>query len=202
MGIRALSRRRAVFLDRDGVLNRNVWYASSREWESPREPGDLVLHDGVKEALAALRRDGWKLVVVSNQPSHAKGKTSLASLRAVHERLEHELGTAGIGLDASFYCFHHPNGVVPEWSGVCECRKPSPHFLCRAALDLGLELSYCWMIGDRATDVECGTRAGTRTILVDPDHPAERSETHRPTLRARDLADAVRTIVDTEAALR
>lgn len=196
MGVRALSTGRAVFLDRDGVLNRNVWYEASREWESPRDAGALVLHDGVLESLAALRGAGWRLVLVSNQPSHAKGKTSLEALAAVHARLLDLLAQAKLALDASYYCFHHPQGVVPAWSGPCACRKPSAHFLRRAERELDLRLVDCWMVGDRASDVECGERAGTRTILVAPDHPAPAYAGPRPTHEARDLAHATRFILD------
>jgi D-glycero-D-manno-heptose 1,7-bisphosphate phosphatase len=186
---------RAIFLDRDGVLNRNVWYESSQEWESPRSPEAFVLHDGVIDALTLLRAGGWRLVLVSNQPSFAKGKTTLEALRDVHARLEAELSAQDIELDAAYYCFHHPAGRVPEWSGPCACRKPSPHFLHLAAKELGLDLSRCWMIGDRATDVECGARAGVRTILVEPDHPGSSYAGPEPTHRARDLAGAVPRIL-------
>jgi D-glycero-D-manno-heptose 1,7-bisphosphate phosphatase len=189
---------RAIFLDRDGVVNQNVWYESSQEWESPRSAEDFALHYGVLDALAALRSDDWKLVVVSNQPSFAKGKTTLEALRQVHARLEATLSVRHIALDAAYYCFHHPAGVVPEWSGPCVCRKPSPHFLHLAAKDLGLDLERSWMIGDRASDVECGTRAGVRTILVEPDHPGSIYAGSEPTHRARDLAGAAQRILAEE----
>lgn len=187
---------RAIFLDRDGVLNRNVWYESSQQWESPRSADAVVLHDGAIDALAVLRAGGWRLVLVSNQPSFAKGSATMEALRDVHARLESELRTYGIRLDAAYYCFHHPAGRVPEWSGPCVCRKPSPYFLHLAAKDLALDLGRSWMIGDRPTDVECGLRAGVRTVLVEPDHPGAASCGPVPMIRARDLRSAVARIGD------
>lgn len=196
-----MKKERAIFLDRDGVLNRNVWYESSQEWESPRSADAVALHDGAADALGALRADGWRLVLVSNQPGLAKGKATIEALRDVHARLESELLTYGIRLDAAYYCFHHPAGRVPGWSRSCVCRKPSPYFLHLAAEDLALDLGRSWMIGDRPTDVECGLRAGVRTVLVEPDHPGAASGGPVPTIRALDLRSAVARIGDCTSAV-
>lgn len=164
---------RAVFMDRDGVLNRTVYYSSSAEWESPRTPEDFELLDGVVPALRHLRDCGFLLFVVSNQPSYAKGKTSREALMQVHQRLVLDLRLEEICLTDVYYCWHHPNGIITEVSGACECRKPSPFFLHRAAMQYDIDLAQSWMVGDRESDIECGRRAGARTIRIMSDHQGE-----------------------------
>lgn len=162
---------RAVFLDRDGVLNANVLNPATQAWESPHRVEAFRLHEGVIEALHRLQAAGYLLVVVSNQPSYAKGKTSLENIQAIAARLESEMTQADVKIARYCYCLHYPQGIVPEYSFKCECRKPSPYFLIEAAKDFDIDLSQSWMIGDRETDIECGKAAGTRTIFIKPDHP-------------------------------
>ncbi len=157
--------RKAVFLDRDGVLNRNIWYADTEAWESPREAHEFVLADGVLPALAMLREAGFLLFVVSNQPNAVNGKSPPGALEAMHSALTRALGSAGLALADAFYCTHHP-----RHTGPCVCRKPSPYFLRKAAREHGLALAACWMVGDRATDMECGRAAGARTAWVNTGH--------------------------------
>jgi D-glycero-D-manno-heptose 1,7-bisphosphate phosphatase len=166
MGARRLTLRRAVFLDRDGVLNHNVRNPSTGAWEAPQTPAQFHLISGVTRALAELHEAGFLLFLVSNQPDFAKGKSTLATLGAIHRRLEAALIDAGISFTEFNYCFHHPGGVVPAYSGPCRCRKPSAYFLRRAREQFALELRKSWMIGDRSTDIECGLAAGVKTVLV------------------------------------
>ena len=188
-------RRRAVFLDRDGVINRNVYYADTGEWESPRVVSDLALMDGVLPALRSLQRANFLLFIVSNQPSFAKGKTTLDDLRAIHDEMESLLTADGIRLTEAFYCFHHPRGIVPELAVQCDCRKPSAHFLLEAARNYDLDLRESWMIGDRDTDIECGQAAGVRTIQVERDHPSARATQAVPAFKAAALPDAAALIL-------
>lgn len=196
MGIDKVALRSAVFLDRDGVLNRNVLNPATGEYESPGIPEDFQLAPDVMPALSTLQSAGFRLFLISNQPNYAKGKNSLEELCAVHERLLTELEKAKVRFSAFYYCFHHPKGVVPEYSGACECRKPSPYFLLEAREEFGISLADSWIVGDRATDIECGASAGVRTIRVKEDHPATRSAGEvRADFEAKDLADAVRLIM-------
>ena len=193
MGVGGVTGSRAVFLDRDGVLNRNVLNAVTGAYESPHRAEDFELLPGVLDALALLRESGYRLILVSNQPSYAKGKTTLTAIQAIYRRLADSLADAGISLDGFYYCLHHPNGIIREYSVRCECRKPSPYFLLQAKTRFDLDLAKSWMIGDRETDVLCGRDAGVRTIRVAADHPAP--EPGPPTVAdrtARDLADAAR----------
>jgi D-glycero-D-manno-heptose 1,7-bisphosphate phosphatase len=164
MGVDGLSR--AVFLDRDGVINRNVMNPRTLAWEAPLTVEDFVLAPNALAALSALRQAGFLLFLVSNQPNYAKGKASLQTLENIHRHLLSLLDQQGIEFAAFYYCLHHPQGVVPGHSGPCRCRKPSPFFLLQARDQFGLDLERCWMVGDRASDIDCGHAAGVHTIYV------------------------------------
>ncbi|HWZ11954.1 MAG TPA: HAD family hydrolase [Acidobacteriaceae bacterium] len=157
---------RAVFLDRDGVINKNVYYESTGEWESPRSPDHFEIADGVLDVLRELQSAGFLLFVVSNQPNYAKGKAAMETLNAIHQRLADALDQAGIHFSGFYYCYHHPEGIVPSHSFECDCRKPSPHFLMHAASEFHINLADSWIVGDRDTDIQCGHAAGTRAIRI------------------------------------
>lgn len=160
---------RAVFLDRDGVINRNIFNPATGEFEAPLSAEDFVLMPGVPKALQRLHEAGFLLFLVSNQPNYAKRKVSLAELDAIDAELRRELAASRIEFAEVYYCLHHPDGDVDGYSGACACRKPSPYFLLRAARQFGIDLEESWMVGDRATDVLCGCAAGARTVLIDAD---------------------------------
>jgi D-glycero-D-manno-heptose 1,7-bisphosphate phosphatase len=182
----------AVFLDRDGVIVELVPDPDSGRHESPYRPEDVQLAAGSIEGLLALREAGYRLVAASNQPAAAKGTATLEELQQVHARAVELLRDGGIELDGWRYCFHHPDGVVPGLAAGCDCRKPGPGLLLEAARDLDLELTESWMIGDAATDMEAGQRAGCRTVLVENPRSGHRrpADGCAPDLRARSLAEA------------
>ncbi len=159
--------RRAVFLDRDGVINQNIFNPASGEYEAPLTATDFALVPGALEALWRLQTAGFLLFVVSNQPNYSKGKATLEELAAIDARMRREVSAAGIALAGVYCCLHHPEGIAAEYSGTCACRKPSPYFLLRAMREFGLDPGHSWMIGDRETDVICGCEAGVRTIFID-----------------------------------
>jgi D-glycero-D-manno-heptose 1,7-bisphosphate phosphatase len=187
----------AVFLDRDGVINELVRNTVTREYEPPHCAEDLVLFPDVIRSLSDLQDADFDLFLVSNQPDYAKGKTTLEQIRAVHGRLDRILKSEGILFRDYYYCYHHPNGIVPEYSFACECRKPKPYFLLKAARDYGIDLTISWMVGDRDTDVACGKSAGTRTILILNPHSAGYRGSENPDYSAENLMDAVRIIIRT-----
>jgi len=196
MGIDQVATARAVFLDRDGVLNRNVLNPKTGEYESPGTAEEFQLVPGVLEALTRLQEADYALFLVSNQPNYAKGKNSLEDLAGVQAKLAASLDEAGIRFQEFYYCFHHPSGIVPSHSGPCACRKPSTFFLTKAAADFGISLADSWMVGDRGTDIECGNAAGARTIRVLEDHPAQRKpDEPSPTFEAVDLSHAAALIL-------
>jgi D-glycero-D-manno-heptose 1,7-bisphosphate phosphatase len=196
MGIGALTELRpAVFLDRDGVINEDVFYPETGEWEAPLDPDHLLLRPRVLPALARLAEAGFALVLVSNQAAHAKGKVALERLVAVDRRLRFLLAEAGVGFTEFYYSYSHPQGVVPGFSGASLERKPSPYFLLVAAARHDLDLARSWMVGDRGTDVECGAAAGVRTIQVDNPHAGDKAGGAVPDCRVADLPAAVDIIL-------
>ena len=173
MGIRALSGPAAVFLDRDGVINRNVMNPLTLAWEGPLTVESFVLAHNALRALGALQNAGFLLFLVSNQPNYAKAKASLETMESIHHRLLDLLDQQRIEFAAFYYCLHHPQGIVPSHAGPCRCRKPSPFFLFQARDQFGLDMERSWMIGDRDSDIACGRAAGVHTVRVR--NPEERA---------------------------
>jgi D-glycero-D-manno-heptose 1,7-bisphosphate phosphatase len=181
----------AVFLDRDGTINKGVMDPEVGHYESPYAPGDVELEDRAADGLRTLLGLGVPLIVASNQPSAAKGRLPLADLWSVHERVVEVLAGEEVELDDWRYCFHHPQGKVPQLSGPCPCRKPLPGLLQGAAAKRGIDLEQSWMIGDTDHDVQAGRAAGTRTVLIEnPNSAHKRSGEAGETFRAATLAEA------------
>jgi histidinol-phosphate phosphatase family protein len=131
-------------------------------------------------------------VCVTNQPAAAKAKTSLDELEAIQRRVAELLAAEGAHLDAWHACMHHPDGVLAELSGPCDCRKPAPGMLLDAARELDLDLARSWMVGDTDTDIQAGKAAGCRTVLVEYGSSAhKRAGQSNCDLVAADLADGV-----------
>jgi D-glycero-D-manno-heptose 1,7-bisphosphate phosphatase len=166
---------RAAFLDRDGVLNRPV----VREGKPypPASVADFEIYAEATGAVRKLREMGFRVLVVTNQPDVARGAQTRSEVEAMHDRLREELGIADFHV-----CWH-------DDADECDCRKPKPGLLTRAAREFGISLADSYMIGDRWRDVDCGHAAGCRTIFIDRGYSERlRKEPH---LRARDLAEAV-----------
>jgi D-glycero-D-manno-heptose 1,7-bisphosphate phosphatase len=143
--------RRAFFFDRDGTLIADRGYI--------RKPADVELLPGVVHALTELRRRGFLLVVVSNQSGIGRGLSTEAEARAVADQFREVLEVQGIGLDAVYYCPHAP-GVD------CDCRKPKPGMLLKAARHLDVDLARSYMVGDKWSDCEAGEQAGCTPVLI------------------------------------
>ncbi|MHB8919392.1 MAG: D-glycero-alpha-D-manno-heptose-1,7-bisphosphate 7-phosphatase [Desulfocucumaceae bacterium] len=185
---------KAVFLDRDGVINRLVFNPNTGQYESPHHVRDLVVNPWVYQSLKSLMRENFLLFLVSNQPSYAKGKTTLENIREIHREMHKQLTCNGILFADYYYCYHHPEGIVPEYSGACDCRKPSPYFLLKAREDYQLDFNKSWMVGDQDTDIMCGKKCGVKTILVENEHSESKRGRGQPDFRAPDLEQAVRII--------
>ena len=187
MGICSVSRP-AVFLDRDGVLVEEVYYPPTREWEAPLRPEDVRLIPEAADAARRLGNAGHALVLISNQAAFVKGKTTLRQLWLVHERFVALLADNEVRLDAIFYAYGHPEGVVPHFSGPSLDCKPAPYNVFIAAAQLDLDLSRSWLVGDRATDMHCAAAAGLQAIMVaNPHHDAADAQ---PSIMVADLAAA------------
>ena len=185
----------AVFLDKDGTLIEDVPYNV--------DPSLIRLSRGAGEGVAQLAEAGYAIVVVSNQSGIARGLFRESDLPAVEQRLRELLAEWDVPLAGFFYCPHHPEGKVAQYCQTCDCRKPAPGLLQRAADELRLDLARSWMIGDILDDVEAGRRAGCRTVLLNVGHETEWqwSEARRPDFLAADLAWAARVILTNARAL-
>jgi D-glycero-D-manno-heptose 1,7-bisphosphate phosphatase len=188
--------KKAVFLDRDGVLNELILNPATSEFEPPHVPDDLILLPDVIESLHLLQHAGFLLFLVSNQPDYAKGKMTLENLHEVHSRLDQILTSEKIYFRDYYYCFHHPEGIVSGYSFSCDCRKPKPYFLQKACRDYEIDLANSWMIGDRDSDIECGKGAGTRTILIEEQRSSRWRGSINPDFKTANLKDAVTIILD------
>lgn len=154
---------KAIFLDRDNALIEDPGYIN--------HPDQVKLLDGVAEALIELKALEYKLIVVTNQSAVARGIVTEKVLGEIHDRLEQLLAEQNVSLDRIYYCPYHPDGVVPKYSKESNCRKPAPGMFQKAAVEMDLDLSQSWCIGDSSRDVEAGRRAGCKTILIDtPSH--------------------------------
>lgn len=188
-----MSLTRAVFLDRDGVLNDLVYYADTGEHESPRTADDLRLLTGVPQALQRLQLAGWTLFIVSNQPSYAKGKCRLEDLHGVAQAMTATLAQHGLDIRVSYYDYTHPQAVLGEYRRESLTRKPAPGFLLQAAHDHAIDLAQSWMVGDRDTDIQCGQAAGCKTALITTSADAAKRGRSQPDI----LCDTLTHVVDT-----
>lgn len=184
---------RALFLDRDGVVDELVFYPSHNEWESPRRLADLRMIPGAADALKQANRAGWMLFLITNQPSYAKGKCRLEELQQVHARVLDDLTRSGVEITDAFVCYHHPQSKV-EGFGACQCRKPSPYFIREAARKYELDLKRSWMVGDQDADVVTGINAGVGTALLRYAHSSAKRGATKPDLVCDDLAELVRKL--------
>lgn len=165
---------KAVFLDRDGVLIEDVHLL--------RHPDDIRILTGVPQALQQLKVAGFSLVVVSNQTVVARGLLSEDEVVRLHWQVLHRLELSGApSLDGFYFCPHHPNATIHTYRVDCDCRKPQPGLLLRAAREQGIDLSASYLIGDRTTDIMAGASAGCGTVLVHTGaHMAPPIEFHEP----------------------
>ncbi|SAK99113.1 histidinol-phosphate phosphatase family protein [Caballeronia fortuita] len=184
--------RPAIFIDKDGTLLDDV------PWNV--DPLQMRL---APRALDALRLFAWlelPLFVISNQSGVALGKFDIAALDAVEARLRELAKEAGATFAGIYWCPHHPNGVVPAYARACECRKPAPGLLLRAAREHHVDLAQSWFIGDILDDVEAGHRAGCRSVLIDNGNETEwvKGEGREPDIVAKDMYEAAIAVVNAE----
>jgi len=161
-----MRRNRAVFVDRDGVLNDLVYDTKEGRSSSPVSAKELRVFPFVADSVKKLREMGYLVLVVSNQPGVAKRQFTRAELKRMDAKIAKELDAKGTTLDGGYYCLHSPDGLVKELRVVCDCRKPKPGLLLRAAKEKDVDLARSYFVGDGLIDVEAGKKAGCKTILV------------------------------------
>lgn len=156
------NRQKAIFLDRDGTINKYIGFL--------RDIEQFELLPGVSEAIKKINNSGYLAIVVTNQPVIARGDVTYAELDEIHHKMETLLGKDGAYVDAIYYCPHHPDkgfeGEIPELKFECNCRKPKPGMLMKAAKDYNIDLTQSWMIGDGENDIKAGINAGCNTVLI------------------------------------
>lgn len=161
-------KQKAIFLDRDGTINKYVGFLT--------KPEQFELIPGVADAVKMINKSGYLAIVVTNQPVIARGECTWEELRAIHDKMETELGRDGAFIDAIYVCPHHPDkgfdGERPEYKKDCDCRKPKPGLMLQAAKDLNIDLSLSYMIGDSERDIEAGRIAGCKdSFLIERNTP-------------------------------
>ncbi len=180
------NKQKAVFLDRDGTINKYVGFLRNIE--------DFELIDGVAAAIRKINESGYLAIVVTNQPVIARGEVSFDELEEIHNKMETLLGIEGAYLDAIYYCPHHPHkgyeGERSELKIECDCRKPKPGMLFKAAEDFNIDLSQSWMIGDGENDIKAGINAGCKTVLLSDD-----DENYGQTIAVSSLAEFAHFLV-------
>lgn len=155
-------KQKAVFLDRDGTINKYVGFLQNID--------DFELMDGVADAIKKINAAGYLAIVVTNQPVVARGEVSFEELDMIHNKMETLLGKEGAYLDAIYFCPHHPHkgyeGERPALKFDCDCRKPKPGMLICASKDFNIDLKKSWMIGDSEIDIKAGKAAKCKTCLI------------------------------------
>ena len=186
-------KQRAVFIDRDGTLSEEVGYVN--------HPTRFRLFPYAAEAIKLLHEHGWLAVVITNQAGVARGYFSEDMVQAVHELMSSELKSQGTFVDAIYYCAHHPAIGHPAYRVDCDCRKPKPGLIVRAAKELDIDVKQSWMIGDRYTDVELAHNAGLHSALVMSGYGRgeweyqRQSWQYQPELTAENLLEAVKGLL-------
>ena len=156
------NKQKAIFLDRDGTINKYVGFLRKEE--------EFELLPGVADAVRKINQSGFLAIVVTNQPVIARGEVTFEGLDTIHNKMETLLGKEGAYLDAIYFCPHHPHkgyeGEVAELKIECDCRKPKPGMLIKAAEDFNINLSQSFMVGDGENDIKAGKAAGCKTVLL------------------------------------
>lgn len=167
-------KQKAVFLDRDGTINKHVGFLRCID--------DFELLPGVSEAIKKINESGYLAIVVTNQPVIARGEVTVDELTQIHKKMETLLGKGGAYLDAIYYCPHHPDkgfkGEVKELKIDCECRKPKPGLLLKAASDFNIDLSESYMVGDSVSDIKAGNTAGCISVFLGNNKKCEQDKTY------------------------
>jgi D-glycero-D-manno-heptose 1,7-bisphosphate phosphatase len=185
-----MSKRKAVFLDKDGTLIPDIPYNVN--------PDLITLQEGVIEGLQLLQEQEYLFVVISNQAGVARGYFQLDDLKKVRQKIDLLVSEGGIQIDRYYFCPHHPEGRIAEFARKCECRKPRPGMILKALQELDIDAGSSWMIGDILNDVEAGNRAGCRSVLIGNGNETEwLPGTYRtPSYIAMDFLSAARFIIN------
>jgi len=157
---------KAIFLDRDGVINEIVYHKEMGIVDSPFIVEQFKLIKDIDKGIFKFQELGFNIIIISNQPGIAKNHHDETTFEKIKEKMHKEFLKEGIKIDAEYYCFHHPDAVIKKYKKICNCRKPRPGMILSAAKDFDIDLSKSWMIGDGINDIKAGISAGCKTILI------------------------------------
>ena len=185
--------RRAVFIDRDGTISEEVGYIN--------HPSRFQIFPYSAQAIRTLNENGWLAILTTNQAGVARGYFAEEMVHEVHSKLTAELAKDGAHIDAIYFCAHHPTVGEPPYRLDCDCRKPRPGLIFRAAKDFDIDLTHSWMVGDRYSDIELAHNAGVNSAFVMSGYGRGEWEFQRanwkqqPDLIGEDLLEIVESIV-------
>jgi D,D-heptose 1,7-bisphosphate phosphatase len=186
------NKRNAFFLDRDGVINKEIGHVSREE--------DLKIYSFSAKAIKKINSSDYLTIIITNQPVIAKGFATENELNEIHKKLETELGVRGAKLDAIYYCPHHPKkgfkGEIPELKIKCDCRKPAIGLFIKAEKEFNIDLKNSYVIGDKTVDILAGKKAGCKTILVKTGYGGSDNKFKvRPDFLANNLFEAIKLVI-------
>jgi D-glycero-D-manno-heptose 1,7-bisphosphate phosphatase len=178
-----------VFLDKDGTIIENIPFNV--------DTAKVRWLKGAPEGIRRLAAAGFAFAVISNQPGIAYGEFKEELLQDIHRKLDDMMKHLKADLLGFYYCPHHPQGSISAYAKVCDCRKPKPGLILRAAQDIGADLSCSWMIGDILDDVEAGNRAGVETVLLNNGHETvwQDGPYRYPSIMSGDIEEAAEYIL-------
>mgnify|MGYP005820707429 CR=1 FL=1 len=185
---------KAVFMDRDGVINELVYTDTIAPIRAPFTIEEFKFKSNIFSFLKGASNAGYKLFLVSNQPDYAKGYCRMEDLLNVHIHLHKELILQNIFFTEYYYCYHHPNGIIKNYSYKCICRKPSPANVLKAINKYKINPSQSFFIGDRVTDIQCGNNAGLRTIFMENNNSNEYLNI-KPNYKINNITDALKIVL-------
>jgi len=194
MGIDEVNK--AVFLDRDGVLNEMFFDKEKNEFRPPHSIKETRIILNSINAVRLLNKYNYLVFVVSNQPDYAKGKTNIENLYEVKEYIKNQMSNYGCSIIRYYYCYHHPQGIVDGYNIKCECRKPGTMFVESALKEFSVKRENSFFIGDRISDIQCGIDSGLKTIYIE-NEIYKLKDYIMPDYTANDLYSAVNKIINT-----
>jgi len=157
---------KAVFLDRDGVINEIIYHKEMGIVDSPFTVDQFNLLTKVGKAIDNFHNQGFLVIIISNQPGIAKDHLDMETFEKIRKKMHLEFKKLNTKIDAEYYCFHHPDAKIKVYKKKCSCRKPKPGMIHQATKDFNIDLKNSWMIGDGINDIQAGFAAGCKTILI------------------------------------
>ena len=180
-----------MFCDRDGVIIRDLGYLSN--------PQEIEILEGVPKAIRLLKEHSFRVIVVTNQSGVARGLFPESAVGEVNQSINLRMSREGATIDSFYYCPHHLDATIARYRVACDCRKPKPGMLLRAADDLGIDLTRSFMVGDKPSDVVAGRSAGASPIMISSSAVPVSCSEERPDWVTDTLLAAARWILDRDA---